>query len=162
MEMENITGKITDLALQYGPQLVFAIVTLIGGLWIIKIVVNVSNKGMDSSKMEASLQKFLASLVSMLLKALLLISVASMIGIQTTSFVAIIAAAGLAVGLALQGSLANFAGGVLILLFKPYKVGDVIDAATHVEGEIVHQFVAGAGIREVVAVRVFGADTVGA
>jgi small conductance mechanosensitive channel len=84
-------------------------------------------KSLERSKVELSLQKFLISLISVLLKVMLFISVASMIGIATTSFVAIIGAAGLAVGLALQGSLANFAGGVLILLFKPFKVGDVIE-----------------------------------
>ena len=74
---------------------------------------------------------FLGSLLSVILKGILLISVASMIGIETTSFVAILGAAGLAVGLALQGSLSNFAGGVLIILFRPYKVGDFIDAQGH-------------------------------
>jgi small conductance mechanosensitive channel len=83
---------------------------------------------MDRSEVDVSLKKFLNSLLGILLKTLLLISVASMVGIATASFVAIIAGAGLAVGLALQGSLANFAGGVLILLFKPFKVGDFIDA----------------------------------
>ncbi|PXB87481.1 mechanosensitive ion channel protein MscS, partial [Pseudomonas aeruginosa] len=77
---------------------------------------------------DRTLQGFVGSLVSIVLKILLVVSVASMIGIQTTSFVAAIGAAGLAIGLALQGSLANFAGGVLILLFRPFKVGDWIEA----------------------------------
>ncbi|HAS76051.1 MAG TPA: mechanosensitive ion channel protein MscS, partial [Marinobacter adhaerens] len=79
-------------------------------------------------KKDPTLNKFLCGLIGAILKILLLISVASMVGIATTSFIAIIGAAGLAVGLALQGSLANFAGGVLILIFKPFKVGDTIDA----------------------------------
>jgi small conductance mechanosensitive channel len=83
---------------------------------------------MEKANTEPTLAQFLANLVSVGLKALLLISVASMVGIETTSFIAILGAAGLAVGLALQGSLANFAGGVLVLLFKPFKVGDFIDA----------------------------------
>jgi len=115
-------------ALEFGPGLLLAILTLVFGLWAIKIVSNVFTKGMEKSKVELSLQKFLTSLVSILLKVLLLISVASMVGIATTSFVAILGAAGLAIGLALQGTLANFAGGVLILFFKPYKIGDFIDA----------------------------------
>lgn len=78
--------------------------------------------------MEPSLSGFLRSLVGIVFKAILIISVAEMVGVETTSFVAILAAGGLAIGLALQGSLANFAGGVLILLFKPYRVGDFIDA----------------------------------
>jgi small conductance mechanosensitive channel len=79
--------------------------------------------------LDVSLQSFLSSLISVSLKVLLLITVAGMLGIQTTSFVAVLGAAGLAVGLALQGSLANFAGGVLILVFKPFKVGDLIESA---------------------------------
>ena len=83
---------------------------------------------MDRSEVEQTLQRFLLSLSNTMLKALLIISVASMVGIETTSFIAILGAAGLAVGLALQGSLSNFAGGVLILLFKPFKAGDFIEA----------------------------------
>jgi small conductance mechanosensitive channel len=89
-------------------------------------------KALDRSKVDESLKKFLSNLFGVVLKILLLISVASMVGIETTSFVAIMGAAGLSVGLALQGSLANFAGGVLILLFKPFKVGEVIDAQGYI------------------------------
>ncbi len=128
METASLAAQAQQLIIQYTPGLVLAIITLIVGLWIIKVVTNVFSKGMEKSKIEVSLHKFLISLVSILLKILLVISVASMIGIQTTSFVAILGAAGLAVGLALQGSLANFAGGILVLLFKPFKVGDFIDA----------------------------------
>ncbi len=129
--MENVSTY-SEQALviikKYGPQLLLAIVTLIIGLWVIKIFTKAIKKAMVRGEVDASLQPFLLSLVSILLKTLLVISVASMIGIQMTSFVAILASAGLAVGLALQGGLANFAGGVLILLFKPFKVGDFIDA----------------------------------
>jgi small conductance mechanosensitive channel len=120
--------KTIDLAAEYGPKLLLAIIVLIIGLWIIRFAVRVMNRTMERSHIEVSLRKFLSSLFGMILKILLLISVASMIGIATTSFVAIIGAAGLAVGLALQGGLANFAGGVIILIFKPFKVGDFIDA----------------------------------
>ena len=129
--MESSTvyvDKVIELAISYGPKLVLAIIVLIAGLWIIKGFNRILIKGMERNNLEPSLQKFLSSFVSITLKILLLISVASMIGIATTSFIAVLGAAGLAVGLALQGSLANFAGGVLILLFKPYKVGDVIEA----------------------------------
>lgn len=129
--MENISGywdKGVELLMLYVPKLLLAIVVLVIGLWVIKIVVKVMGKAIEKTGAEESLVKFLKSLVGILLKILLLISVASMVGIATTSFVAIIGAAGLAVGLALQGSLGNFAGGVLILIFKPYKVGDVIEA----------------------------------
>ena len=116
------------LAMAYVPKLVLAIVVLLIGLWIIKRVVKLMNKAMERSSTEPTLAKFLGNLVSIGLKALLLISVASMVGIETTSFIAILGAAGLAIGLALQGTLANFAGGVLILLFRPYKVGDFVEA----------------------------------
>ena len=117
-----------DLAMSYGPNLVLALVVLFLGLWIINRFVRLIGKGMERSNTEPTLAKFLANLFSVGFKALLLISVASMIGIETTSFIAILGAAGLAVGLALQGSLANFAGGVLVLMFKPFRVGDFIDA----------------------------------
>ncbi len=129
--MENVQlyyEKGVDFLLRVVPDLLWAIAALIIGLWIIKLIVRGVSKAMTKSGMEESLKKFLLSLVSIGLKVLLLISVASMLGIATTSFVAVIGAAGLAVGLALQGSLANFAGGVLILLFKPFKVGDVVEA----------------------------------
>ena len=129
--IQNYTDKAIELLMNYGPKLILAIVTLIIGLWLIKLFVKGIGKTMERSKIEVSLHKFLMSIVSILLKVMLVISVASMIGIQMTSFIAILGAAGLAVGLALQGSLANFAGGVLILLFKPYKIGDFIDAAGH-------------------------------
>jgi small conductance mechanosensitive channel len=101
---------------------------LIVGLWIINRVIRLMGAGMERSNTEPTLAKFLCNLSSVGLKALLLISVASMVGIETTSFIAVLGAAGLAVGLALQGSLSNFAGGVLVLMFRPYKVGDFIDA----------------------------------
>ena len=116
-----------EALLNYGPKVLLAIFTLIIGLWIIKKLVNKTNASF-SAKADPSLASFMSSLVSVLLKLMLFIAVASMVGIQTTSFIAVLGAAGLAVGLALQGSLANFAGGVLILLFKPFKVGDFIDA----------------------------------
>ncbi|MFQ6069371.1 MAG: mechanosensitive ion channel family protein [Candidatus Aminicenantales bacterium] len=126
--IQTYVDKAVELAMSYVPKLLLAIVVLVLGFWIIKLVVKGLNRFLERSKVEISLQKFLSSLVGILLKVMLLISVASMLGIATTSFVAMLGAAGLAVGLALQGSLANFAGGVLILFFKPFKVGDVIDA----------------------------------
>ncbi len=116
-----------EMAMGYGPKLLLALITLIVGLWIIGAVSRSISVGFEKGGMEPSLQKFLSSLVNIGLKALLLISVAAMVGIETTSFIAVLGAAGLAIGLALQGSLANFAGGVLILVFRPYKVGDFID-----------------------------------
>jgi small conductance mechanosensitive channel len=122
----------TDLAMrylvEYGPNVLLSLLTLFIGLWLIKLLGKGITKAMDKANFEISLKKFLLSLISILLKMLLVISVVSMLGVEMTSFIALLGAAGLAVGLALQGSLANFAGGVLILLFKPFKVGDFIDA----------------------------------
>lgn len=128
MNVEVLTKQGIDLLFKHGPPLVLAVVTLIIGLWAIKFVARIIDKALEHGKVELSLRKFTGSIVRVLLKVLLAVSVASMVGIETTSFVAILGAAGLAVGLALQGSLANFAGGVLVLLFKPYKIGDFIDA----------------------------------
>ncbi len=123
---------ITDYLWRVGPDVVWAIVAFVIGWWVIKIMTKLVGHAMDKAKVDVSLHKFILSLTSVGLKIMLLISVASMVGIATASFVAVIGAAGLAVGLALQGSLANFAGGVLILFLKPFKVGDVIEAQGHV------------------------------
>ena len=130
------------LVVTYGLKIVTAIIVLIIGLWIIKRVVKISDKVMEKREVSVSLRGFLKALMNILLKVMLLISIAGMAGIQTTSFIAVLGAAGLAVGLALQGTLANFAGGVMILLFKPYKVGDVIEAQGH-KGSVkeIHIFV---------------------
>jgi len=118
----------------YAPKLLLAIVVLGVGWWIIGVAVRMLKLVLNKKDIDAGVVSFLSSLAGIGLKAALLISVASMIGIATTSFVALIGAAGLAVGLALQGSLANFAGGVLILLFKPFKVGDLIEAQGFIGG----------------------------
>ena len=118
----------TDLVMNFAPKILFAGVTLIIGLWIIGFVKKLMDKGFQKNKMKASLRHFLVSVIDIILKLLLIISVVSMLGVATTSFVAVLAAAGFAIGLALQGSLANFVGGVLILIFEPFKVGDYIDA----------------------------------
>lgn len=125
-QIETYYERIKLLVLNYLPSLVMALVVLVVGWWVIGRLGKAASIGMG--RMDESLRSFLRSMITIVLKVLLLISVAGMIGIQTTSFIAIIGAAGLAVGLALQGTLANFAGGVLILMFKPYKVGEVIEA----------------------------------
>jgi len=130
MESSDQVAELANMAmamsLSYAPQLILAIVTLIIGLWLINRFVRVLDKQL--SERDPTLGRFVTGLVSIIFKIILLISVASMVGIATTSFIAVLGAAGLAVGLALQGSLSNFAGGVLILIFKPFKVGDTIEA----------------------------------
>lgn len=113
------------------PKVGMAIVVLVVGWWLIGRVVALAGSAMTKKDVEPTLQRFLSSLMGIGLKAILIISVASMVGIATTSFIAVLGAAGLAVGLALQGSLSNFAGGVLLILFKPYKVGDFIETQGH-------------------------------
>ncbi|WP_074755778.1 mechanosensitive ion channel family protein [Pseudomonas abietaniphila] len=116
------------MVMQYGSKVLLALVVLLVGWWLInklttKVVALLAYRHVD-----LALQGFISSLANIILKILLIVSVASMIGVETTSFVAAIGAAGLAIGLALQGSLANFAGGVLILLFRPFRIGDWIEA----------------------------------
>ena len=130
-QLETLTMKAYELGLAYAPKLALSILTLLIGLWIISGISKLVKASMERSKVDPTLIPFMGSLVSWILKLLLFISVASMVGIATTSFIAVLGAAGLAIGLALQGSLANFAGGVLIMIFKPYKVGDLIESQGH-------------------------------
>ncbi len=118
--------RLQNLLLLYLPRLLMAVVVLAVGWWLIGKASHLIAKA--TTKLDSSLSSFVTSVVNIVLKVLLLITVAGMVGFETTSFVAILGAAGLAVGLALQGTLANFAGGVLILIFKPYVVGDVIES----------------------------------
>jgi len=132
MDSKVIVNQATEIILTYGPKLVAAITVLIIGSWIVKGIVRGVDKGMQKGNIDSSLRPFLVSIVGMLLKAMLIISVLGMLGIEMTSFIAVLGAAGLAVGMALSGTLQNFAGGVMILLFKPFKMGDVIDAQGYI------------------------------
>jgi small conductance mechanosensitive channel len=131
MNAEQILAKLTEIAVEYGPKLLGAIAVLVIGGWVIRLLMRGVGKMFERSKMDESLKPFLTSLLRTLLRALLIISVLGMVGVEMTSFIAILAAAGLAVGMALSGTLQNFAGGVMILLFKPFKVGDYIEAQGH-------------------------------
>jgi small conductance mechanosensitive channel len=132
--MENVAqyqDTAVKLGLEYGPKLILALVTLAVGWWLSALITRALDRILKKGKVDDTLRPFLESLALWGLRTLLLISVASMVGIETTSFIAVLGAAGLAVGLALQGSLANFAGGALILAFRPFEVGDVIEAQGH-------------------------------
>lgn len=118
-----------NVVIEYGRIILFALITLIVGLIVIKFIVRIVGKQLERSKLDESLKPFLQSLVSAILKILLLISVVNILGYPTASFVAVIGAAGLAIGLAFQGSLANLAGGVLLLTVRPFRVGDYIEGA---------------------------------
>ena len=132
MNAEEIVTIAQTMALEYGPKLIGAIVVWIIGSWAIKLVIKGLSKAIEKSSFDDSLKPFLCSVSGTLLKVMLAISVLSMLSIEMTSFVAILAAAGLAVGMALSGTLQNFAGGVMLLIFKPFKVGNVIDAQGYV------------------------------
>lgn len=116
------------MIMEYGSRVLLAVITLGIGWWLINKVTQKLGGLLALRNADLALQGFISSLANIILKVLLIVSVASMIGVETTSFVAAIGAAGLAIGLALQGSLANFAGGVLILLFRPFRIGDWIEA----------------------------------
>jgi len=128
MNLENIIDKLINFSTEYGIKIIGAIAIWIIGSWIIKTIMKGAKKIMAKQGLDESLQKFLTNLISWILKILLIIAILGKLGVETTSFAAILAAAGLAIGMALQGSLSNFAGGVMIMLFKPFKIGDLIEA----------------------------------
>ena len=131
LNLESILKALEELTLTYGPKLIGAIVVWIVGSFIIKKLLKTFERTLVKQDTDASLRPFLKSLLGVVLRVLLVISVLSMIGVAMTSFIALLGAAGLAIGLALSGTLQNFAGGVVILIFKPFKVGDLIDAQGH-------------------------------
>ena len=126
-ELVKISEAWLPVVLEYSGKLTLAVITLLIGWWLISRLMSSIESMLAARKVDRALSSFISSLVSIVLRILLLISVASMIGVETTSFIAMIGAAGLAIGLALQGSLANFAGGVLIMLFRPFRAGDWIE-----------------------------------
>lgn len=128
MNTEQIITQINELVLNYGPKLLAAVAVWIIGSWIVKALSRSFGRMLEKRETDPSLQPFLKSLVGTLLKVLLIISVLSMLGVEMTSFIAVLGAGALAVGMALSGTLQNFAGGVMILLFKPFKVDDVVEA----------------------------------
>ena len=129
MDLSNLLGKVYELLTVYGMKVVAAIVILIVGRWVARGITNVIKKMMTKSKTDETLVKFVGSLSYIALLAFVIIAALNQLGIQTTSFIAVLGAAGLAIGLALQGSLGNFAAGVLMIIFKPFKVGDYIEGA---------------------------------
>jgi small conductance mechanosensitive channel len=125
--MEDIIKEIQIVATSYGLKIIGAIFTIIIGIWIAKLLSKTLGKVLKKKNVDATLTKFLISVVKIGLIAFVFISAASQVGIETASFVAVIGAAGLAVGFALQGSLSNLAAGVMLIIFKPIKVGDYVE-----------------------------------
>lgn len=126
MNFEGILESVQGFIAQYALSAIGAIFTLIIGFWVIGRITSIMSKTLTNRGVDETIRPFLVSLVSVGLKVLLLLSVTSMFGIDTTSFVAIFGALAFAVGMALQGSLGHFASGVLLLVFKPYRVGDLV------------------------------------
>lgn len=125
--MENVLKEIQLIATTYGLRIVGAILTIIIGIWVAKVLAKTLARVLKKKNVDETLARFLISLAKIGLIAFILISAASQIGIETASFVAVIGAAGLAIGFALQGSLSNLAAGVMLIIFKPIKVGDFIE-----------------------------------
>jgi small conductance mechanosensitive channel len=129
LNMENIVPKIWELLTIYGLKIISAVIIFVVGRWIAGFVKNFTVKLMTKSNVDSTLISFLGHVIYISLLTFVILAALGQLGIQTTSFIAVIGAAGLAIGLALQGSLSNFAAGVLMIIFRPFKVGDLIDAA---------------------------------
>lgn len=127
MNIDQVIQKIWELLTIYGIKVIAAIAIFVIGRWIAKIVSNLVRRMMRKAKVDETLRKFVGGIVYIALLAFVVLAALSQLGIQTTSFIAVLGAAGLAIGLALQGSLANFAAGFLMIIFKPFRVGDYIE-----------------------------------
>lgn len=127
MTLNEIINKATEMAIEYAPKVLMALITLVVGFWIIKRIMKVVTKSFTKNGMDQSLSKFLSSIISAALKVMLLLSVAGMFGVNTTSFIAILGGLMIGVGMALNGSLGQIASGVMLMIFKPFKVGDLVD-----------------------------------
>ena len=125
--MEGMVGKLQGWSAVFGLKILIAILIVVVGRWVARFIRNTTEKMMIKSKVDAALVSFVGNLIYVSLLTFVILAALAQLGIQTTSFIAVIGAAGLAVGLALQGSLANFAAGVLMLIFRPFQVGDFID-----------------------------------
>ena len=129
IDFSKLIDTVMEMGASFGLKIIEAIIVLLVGLKMVKIVKKFLRKSPKLDKMDAGLRSFLGSAASILLYALIIITVAMILGVPVTSFITILASCGVAVGLALQGSLSNLAGGIMLLLFKPFKIGDYIEAA---------------------------------
>ncbi|RPG15898.1 MAG: mechanosensitive ion channel family protein [Phycisphaera sp. TMED9] len=127
--MSTASTQLIDLSVGYAPRVGLALVVLVVGWMVIGILRRGINRVLSMKQVDVTVGNFLGSLASVALKVMLLLSVAGMLGVEVTSFIAILSAATLAIGMALKGTLSNFAGGVSVMLFRPYKVGDFITGA---------------------------------
>lgn len=123
----SFSPKAMEMIMEYAPKLALSVAMILIGFWIIKRIRIIIGKSLERADFSTDITPFLISLIDIALKVLLFFSVAGVVGIDTASFIAVLAAAGFAVGLALQGSLGNFAAGIIILVFRPYKAGDWVE-----------------------------------
>ena len=136
--MEKLLEKLNDLWVDAGIKLVYVLVILIVGGKLVKLITKLITKGRAYKKLDKSVASFLLSFIKVALNILLLVIMAGIIGIPSASIVTLIGSAGVAIGLAMQGGLSNIAGGIIILVFKPFKIGDFID--THTDSGTVKAF----------------------
>jgi small conductance mechanosensitive channel len=136
LNIESSIERLVNIVITKIPSIVLGLVILTVGIYLIKLILKIVSNRFEKNEVDLSLRYFILSIIKFMLYAMLIITCASTMGIQTTSFLAVLSAASLAVGLSLQGSLSNFAGGVLILLFKPFRTGDNITAANGASGVV--------------------------
>ena len=130
MDTAEIINDITQIATDFGLRLLYAVLIIFIGRWGVKLLLKIIKSALEKTTVEETVRIFVANLLSTLLMVIIFIAAINQLGIETTSIIAMLGAAGLAIGLALQGSLANFAAGILIVIFRPYKVGDYIEAGS--------------------------------
>ena len=136
VDWNSLIERMTDWSIEIGKSILGAILIYIVGRFIIKQINRLVSKVLEKRKFEISVQTFLKSLLSLLLNLILAFAIIAKLGVETTSFAAILASAGVAIGMALSGNLSNFAGGLIILVFKPFKVGDYIDGPSNASGTV--------------------------
>ena len=130
MDTAEIINDITQIATDFGLRLLYAVLIIFIGRWVVKLLLKIIKSALEKTTVEETVRIFVANLLNTLLMVIIFIAAIKQLGIETTSIIAMLGAAGLAIGLALQGSLANFAAGILIVMFRPYKVGDYIEAGS--------------------------------
>ena len=130
MDTAEIINSITQIAADFGLRVLYAVLIIVIGRWVVKLLLKIIKAALEKTTVEETVRIFAVNLLNTLLMVIIFIAAINQLGIETTSIIAMLGAAGLAIGLALQGSLANFAAGILIVMFRPYKVGDYIEAGS--------------------------------
>ena len=130
MDTAEIINSITQIAADFGLRVLYAVLIIVIGRWVVKLLLKIIKAALEKTTVEETVRIFVVNLLNTLLMVIIFIAAINQLGIETTSIIAMLGAAGLAIGLSLQGSLANFAAGILIVIFKPYKVGDYIEAGS--------------------------------